>query len=905
MTFNRILLLSIFAILLLAPIVSAVDVWEYSNAKGQVCFNVSATQTMRGSSSYPFYGVLNISLAHNASFFNGNLLAYHQGSGATLDIFNFANSTTEDYFFLPAKETITGGASDRYCIYVGGTAANDIVDIAPYGMAFDTSLSHLTMVNTTPSTATWSGSYVTLNATGSGRAGFMSASASTTPSELIMFGKFRAINNTGTGGMVSGGNAMTVASYLTYSSGIGLRSGADMRGNWYFNNSYLNPFNDSFNIYSQQVDSATPYHSNATMYTTSMVVLNKTNTIGSNYLAPGVPRYTYFPYVQATEMQFDWAIAGYYPHNEVLAVTDIVYDSVDPNITFTSPSWDFEYDASDLAQITVFYSNNFDQCNLTLNGVVVDTYAPTISTSHSTDIDMATAVNGDNLIMANCSLAGVETHKYLNIRRSGSAGSQLFVQAFGATPGDMGCPAATVLELAKCSEAYNLTTIENFGLVVCSNLNMSEDYSCLETYNINTSINKTGWQFFVRPDTFRYPGNEFADSPFEHIGANFIYGASVDVGVEIISANNTGTGNPMFVFIPAQDRDRDCGIFYQSATAGCSWGRGFTLNNGSVLVSDRDNNWFTSGGVGIEPFQLNISQQVVVTPLFPIIEPVQDVFHEGIWSRLNCYVANNTYEIRAKNTVIQDFSLYVVSNTTIDNLTATSFQYYKSIPLPGVNQIILYGSNGEKLCQYAGGTNLFLPFNLPSIMIPAGFNIIVWAVMLFMTILTSMVPFAVIILILFNDVYHILNISQIATIALLSMLFGFVNNAYNMERGIKHLLIILGVTTAFLAVVSPYATTAGISVSGFDDTITAFNGLRTANDIGSFIFGIPTFIINLFILLLLLPVTFMNFILGMLYYISPDLWTVANSVAPYLTVGIVLYFYLKAYEVLSNKFRAV
>jgi hypothetical protein len=911
---------TLFILALLIALVSAVPIFApYHDTIGQVCFNISPSVTMTGSNASIWYGIMNVSLPQNTTFWNGSLMAYHPGTGTDVNVFNFANSTTDEYFILPTVTTITAGTKDVYCIYVNGTSKNDLATIAPYGLGFDTSFS-VTKIDIFSSTvnysATWNNGTVTINT--SGRTGVRyNSSSGLAATDIIMFSKFRLPITTGTGGILF--NPITnlnIPYFGTVGDGVGLYNSSVLRSHWYSNitGEYIYPYNSSWFIYSHRVDGLTPYYENTTMFDENMSFINKTTGVDT-LLSGFTQRSAYLAYVENSSVEYDWSVAGFYPHNQTLTVSDTYYDMQDGDIHFISPTWGSSWSIEDFVSVSMHFDKAYDTCNLSIHDDVQHTFVPGAGDTVTEDIDMGAGVDGGNWLTVNCSLGGILSHRYHYIQRAGSASSAIFETAFGLIPSEMGCNTTEQIQLQKCYEGYNLSEIEDFAAVVCEGINTAVSFSCLHTYGIH-NVTKNGYTIFYRPEEYLYPG--YSPAPpghaainVQHVGADFIYGATLEPGFELLPANATGTDHPMFVFIPAQDKGRDCGIYYSSSTLGCSWGYGFVLNQGTIILSDRNNDWFTAAGMGVEPYNINYSQQVPAVTVYPIIKSVEDVFPDGIFTRLNCYVdgfgGNSTnYEIKVKNTLLQNYTLLVTSNTTVlYNDTTQSFQYYKTIPMAGVTNITLYVDD-RKICQYGGETNLFLPFVMPTVaLIPAGFNVIVMAMMIFMTVLTSIVPFAVILVIIWNDIYHVLNISQVALICILSMLFGFVNSSFNMERGIKHMLIILGITTAYLAAVSPYAGNAGIELNGFDDTINAFNDLRASNDIGTFVFGIPQFVINLFILLLLLPVTFVNFILAMLYYISPVLWTAAQRISWFITVGIVIYFYLKAYEVLSNRFRPV
>ena len=871
-------LLILLAVAVFVSLVSAA--WDDGTATAQVCFNATGTGTIYAKTAGSLWTVFDVAIPNTGGFFNGNL--YANGFG----FFHYSDNASDAFVALPA---LTSDASQRYCIYSGGQDNEGLNGNVAYAY-YDTAQDSWT---TSSGSVTYGANMVLASSAPTASTSYLSVTSGYTYPNVYMKARINTTFAAGAGStnyFDTGYSASTTTctGCLTFYKNNTWKIGGD-------GNVYKDSGNSLWRI-AQIASTASTV--NDAVYDDNMSLL------GSHSGAVYASRRYLFASAYNGTTNLDWLFAGrvtdttYNP-----GVSDIVFDFQNTNITINSPSWGSVWTIQDNAPVSVTFGQGYDQCNATLNGAVIDTWTPSAGETDTSNIDMFNAISGANELNVSCVNGGIESHRYGMFVRTGSSAQSVFITAFGELPSDMGCGASQISELDKCFEGYNVQQGINFSAVVCTNINMSLDYSCLSAGNAT----KNGYTFFYRPGTYQYPGVNAAALNIEHVGANFVYyGSAFEPDIELISQNYTQNGHGMFVYIPAQTKDRDCDIYYQSNTTGCSWGSGFVLNQGTVVLSDRHNGWYTAGSAGIEPYQINFSQETPPTTVYPIIQHAGDVFASGIYQRLNCFAQNNSFIIRIQNTVAQNYTIYIVGNGTPDvNQTTQSYSYSRDVDLTGVSQVIMYDTTGKAICQYAGGNNLFLPFQMPAVMLPAPFEIITWAMMIFMTVLTSIVPFAAILLILWNDVYHILNISQVSLICILSILFGFVNSSFNAERGIKHMLIILAIATAYLAAISTYASMEGISLVGFDSTINSFNALRGANDIGTFILGIPGFIIKLFMMILLLPVTFVNFVLGMLYLISIPLWTAAQSVAPFITVGFVLYFYLKAYEVLSNRFRPV
>jgi hypothetical protein len=634
--------------------------------------------------------------------------------------------------------------------------------------------------------------------------------------------------------------------------------------------------------------------------TFSQLALVNFNDTGANF---GSIKYQSIAYVRNASAQFDWAFnqRGYTGIPQDWASSNVTYDFIDPNIVFLSPQWQGIFGSNDPVLLSVQYQQGYDNCSLTVNGNSVANYTGLAPFQITNDnVKNAFIIVGDNEIKASCRLGGVESHRFWYFTRAAASAENLFESAFNFNI-TSSCPAGTQVNLAVCTEAYNLNVYYNFSAVICPGLNVTGDFSCLSGAGI-ANTTKNGFVIFYTPSSSSYANG----SDLEHIGAVFNYqGQPLNPGLELVNQTT-------FVYIPAQTKDRDCDIFHLSNTTGCSWGNGFILNNGSILVSDKQNNWFITGGTGLPIFNINYSQTVINAQVQYISNnTASGPFDVGMYERVNCGVQNGSYVVNIRNTLSQTFRVVVLDNVSFSNFTTSTPLLFQSIPLAGVSFISI-SSGGQVLCQFGGQTTLFIPdFGLTQLLTIAAFPILIDVLILFMGILGTILPFSLFALVIFNDAYHVLGITDMALVIVLAALGGVINNVTSLDRGIKHLILVFAIATVYLIALGRYDVNGSFTndITGATDLFNSFRTLASGNqDPVSFVLNTGLFIGALFKLVLFLPASFVNLLFHALMLISPVLATAASPIIgpnSILMLGLMLYFYIKAYEVLANRFRSV
>jgi hypothetical protein len=524
------------------------------------------------------------------------------------------------------------------------------------------------------------------------------------------------------------------------------------------------------------------------------------------------------------------------------------------------------------------------------------------------------SVSGENTLNVSCYKDGNESHRYWYFVKSGSQADNKFSCAFGNILSSYGCPSATELELSsKCTECYDTAYPYNFSAVVCPYLTLSKDYSCLSSLSNVTKKNNQNenYTIFFLPHTWGYPAqNGNASADMQHIGALFYFGSSpVNTGIELFNATQ-------FIYIPAQNRSRDCSVYYKSASLTtlqyCSYFGGFILNDRPVFIADRSNNWFVAAGQGIVYFNENYSNSTIPISVMTV-EPYltgTEIFPNGIYTRSNCYIQNNQWYIAdLENTQEKLFTVEAIYNDTTSNYNynITSQALFENISVYNISYIRISDDEGE-VCYYDGTTTLFLPFHISAIELDA-FSILTKVLFLFMVIISCFIPFGLLGAIIINDVYQIVDIPNMCRIIAFAAIAGLTINSFSFDRGVKHLFIILAIGVAYISALNEIEATVGTDFGAITDLLTSAGNLTTCegttNCLWQFVSNTPAFIIQLFIFVLTLPVTVMELLLKLIAFISP---AIATGIRPFVVIimyAAVIYFYLKAYEVLANKFKGV
>lgn len=863
----------------------AAAVWYGGSADAGVCFNLTAGEAMSGSNTNAWYDVAEVAFEKNGTFWNNGLSGYYEATSEQFHVFRYAENSSHVFIMFPVIENLASGANGTYCIYSGGSSLENIREVAPLGVAFDDSITHLTRYNY--SECDYSMTDGILNITDLTDACGLRYSTTSMNVNGTLVTAFRQVTSPGSG--IYSGIFVNDGYWLTGSGfGIGIR-GSNFSAGWY---------NDATPGTLQASDTdwhiaRLPYYYGATttgrIYNMSMSQTSSATT--TNAADYGNPRYTYLAYVLNSNALFNWSIS-FGRVDTKPSVNNIVYDAMDPNITILAPESGQSFSDRTTVTINVYYGKSYDNCTVYINDAEIDYYEGISSGSTIVSIVGSNETGyGTNYVNVSCYDTS-ESHAYTDFIKIGSAAPSLFFSAFGIDITSL-CSGPVLAELSDCFEYYRLTQYYNFSAVACRNLDPALNYSCIGRDNFT----KNGFTLFYEPDYWSYASSGVN---IQHTGAWFYYNGvpitdmNTSVSIELINSTK-------FFYGPAQTRERDCGIYY-SSTSYCSYWGGFIINTQPVIISDNSNNWYIAGGNLIVGYNENYSQQVAPVSVLKLVETSGIINNQSIITRSSCEVKNGTLQVNVVNTLPVLYTVTVNGDTSY-SYSVTNYELSTSIPLSGVSNATIY-SNDQIACAWGSTESLWLPFNFT--WLSDGFSgVMVVVFMLFMVILSAIIPYAFLFIFIFNDMYHILSIIHIAALGVFCVIIGLVNSSFNIDRGIKHLLVYMAIFVAFLASVSTYQTELGIDLDTYTGLLDAFYLISQPTTLFDVAVGVFTIIVSIFVLILTLPVHVSFLILQLLGLISPVIAAQAATYSIILTVGIYIALFLKGYEVVRNTFLKV
>lgn len=858
----------------------AFTAWEFPNAEYQYCFNLSSDGNMLGRNQHSFYTSALVDIPNNNSLLNGDMFIYSNATQYHIRLIR--NDSENATIMFPIANNIASGDKVEYCIYGGEANMNTIRYIVPYSLS-PSYYPYSTFLPALYSNCIVSvqGNY--LNVTSSGICG-MNVYSSGTWGNTRIFTKMIPISGspgTGTSSLECSGayyiKAMTATSYgsaVYYrqdTGNIGSIPEACYPTPSFGTSSFQRIYYDE--NYSITSTSSADSQTGATYYFNPIIYMGG---VGS-----ALYEYATLSYISEIGQNF--------------TAEDIFYDTISTNITINSPTINATYQMADTVLVSTTYNNDFDNCSVYLDGTqLINFTSISIGQAYSGFILEQDRTFGENEIMVSCYKDNNEEHKYVYINNVGANPEELFNEAFGISVGSL-CSSAILDELTGCTESYRINNPISFGAVVCPEINGSMDFSC----TARGYYTKNNYTIFY-PITYNYSGQGgINETKVEHIGALFYYNnLKIDTGIEIHNSSK-------FIYIPAQNRPRDCGVEYNPNW--CSYWEGFIVNTKTIYISNRENLWFAAGGPGYTSYTQNLSQAVIDVNVVPV-SGLGNISDTGFYTRISCLNYNGTYQINIRSTIQRLYSLTVSTpNLTISTTVNASTLVY-NIPITSNSSYILVSGDGEQLCQYGDGSvadqGLFVPFRFP---FADGFGkFFIYIIMLFAVVVSVLIPYGLFGVVIINDIYGILDITQMAFLAVFVVIGAFVNNVNLKEKGLRHLVVILAIVLGYLATLqTPYLEQTGLDVASYTNLLLSAKNLMHSNGLVSFTIGLANFIIQLFMLIIFLPIYLTDILFFLINMISPTLATGLSTFKNYLAVGGMIYFYLKAYEVLSNRFKVV
>jgi len=874
-------------------------VWYGGDSEAEVCINFTVSgDDIDGSQTNTWHDVVLLNLTKNKTFWDASKFhAVHMSSMHDVSLFKYAEDSSNVYIVLEPYTDISDGDSDVYCIYSGGTTnTNDIAGVAPLGEDFDDNSYDNTKFNiytfNIPAYSINNG-ILTIDATPGtntvwglrGTSGFDSG----TYDDIFFLAQIK-LNNTEAGGAFGVWSGYYTSLSLPYSNGYG---GGVQSGNY-----SQGFFQDSHDFYAPTTDwviiKSSFEQQGANVKNTSIYNSNYSYIDGDNRVDVETQmgyKYTRFiAYAKDAKGYMNWSLAAD-RFGGVITENSENYTFLDGNISILSPEYGNSFTDQTTITVNIKYLKDFDNCTVYVNSVQADYYTGIGSGNIGiTILDFNESSYGQNNVDVICYSGGNESSAATMFIKIGADAPTLFIKAFGIDITET-CSGATLIELNKCIEYYKLTQYYNFSAVVCENINLTANYSCLGTTG---NFTKGGYTIFYKPSYWEYAS---ASVNIEHTGAWFYYNG-VPITNEYRSVSMELINSTHFIYGPAQNKERDCGIYYLNNNF-CSYWGGFIINTQPVVISDVRNNWYIAGGNLIIGYNQNYSQQVAPVSVLKLVETTDVFNNQSIITRSSCEQKNNTLYVNVVNTLPVVYTVNVSGNTSYAFQT-TNYQLITSIPLAGVDAVAVY-SNEYNVCTWGSGSSMWLPFNFA--WLGDGFsNVLIYIFMLFMVVLSAIIPYAFIFIFIFNDMYQILGILHIASLGVLCFIISLVNSSFSIDRGLKHLFIYMAIFIAFLSSISSYQTELGINLDAYTTLLDGYYNIAQPENLFDVAVGVYTIMVSLFLLLFTLPIHIWNLIAGSIAIISPDIGSVLSTYSIVVVIGIYLAIFLKGYEVVRNTF---
>lgn len=496
--------------------------------------------------------------------------------------------------------------------------------------------------------------------------------------------------------------------------------------------------------------------------------------------------------------------------------------------------------------------------------------------------------------------------------------------------------------MAPAGTATTISVLTTNGTIECvngcniTNVNATFDRISNATHNINVSITTrynitslSGGPYSMTIDHYNFTGyNEFtnatnsfnnlattiADAPYQtYLSINTNPGTTINQSIVRsdfngsvqrlgrVNTTNTFRANlyyqtsvitPQITYFSNADAYGD---YYNSTDL-----TAYLRNNTNAYVFDRTTQqWYLVPAVQVGSFSNILLISVVLVPG----SASGNVSRPYIPNYLTCRQQGDQYIINASWPTSVSNLLVFQNNTVVNSTANSSATFFASINAtlyPNIN----YSVNGNTTCARTNATG-FLPL--------AGFNTATlgagrYVVEIFMLVsigISVVQPFALIFPVGLNDMFGIVTPLQMGLVCALVITISIIINGFERVNTVKGIVVY---TLLLCGIMTQVYLNAGIDSTPIQDVSADFAAITTNDPTlspWSFLANSFGFIISMFLLLLSLPAIAINSVLGpTCQYIAP-MCGPAVSIGLMVILGLVAWFWLKSYEVETNRFRDV
>jgi hypothetical protein len=363
---------------------------------------------------------------------------------------------------------------------------------------------------------------------------------------------------------------------------------------------------------------------------------------------------------------------------------------------------------------------------------------------------------------------------------------------------------------------------------------------------------------------------------------------------------------PQITYIPSVDA---FGYFYNASDSVA-----YLQNNSANYVLDAASGlWYSVLPFVCSDYNTIYAQSAYLYPyassnnVFPPMYVVQ-----------NCYVdssGNYTWTIKGTSSALFNFTKYYLNSSNdsvLDSSTFTGITYTGTTNLTDAVNLSI-SSAGYNVCSWQNGTNIL--FSAPSFIAGDALTKVIGAfIMIVMLGITVVFPFAGVGVLFMNDIFSYFTQVQAFGLAVSAVGLSFLVNSVS-EKSIKNVGFYVAIG---LAVFVYYSSTAGPEVQQscipvfmnangvlLKDSLTSMSTALTTANLGQFIVAAPSLLLSLFGLVIDLTSYIWAGIYSPIKCINYNLGNAVEGMGLVISLGVAMWVIVKAYEVISNRFRNI
>ncbi|VVB58309.1 Uncharacterised protein [Candidatus Anstonella stagnisolia] len=525
--------------------------------------------------------------------------------------------------------------------------------------------------------------------------------------------------------------------------------------------------------------------------------------------------------------------------------------------------------------------------NVTVNGVSSVIYAYTHATGGGASTKVVNvagnlSISAYNATHYNLSVSGLSQQNDNNgpLTNATLAGSALV---------PIGTPITLTVQKATYSTGCNPYSQLNFTT-------MGAGGSTETTPEANVSGGGFYYSDFAQPGGYTY----YVRSGFTGSTINRVSPATAAYAKLFLFYAGTTLLTPQITYFPVSDA---FGNFYNLSN-----GAAFVKNNTDTYVFDKQSQlWYLCPAYAATTFTNTYSTACVVLNEGGI----QNLNMNIIYLINNCFQSGGNFFWSIKAPTSQSYlSEQILTNGSVVTGSFSGTSVSGNASLVNTANFTIRNLNYGYVCAWTNSTSVFFNGANP-IMQANNLTKMGSQIMFFFFVGSSAaVPYASVAMFLFNDIFQVVSVPDMFILFVFSAVVGIVYSYQVLgDKTLKSVGMYVAIALAMLSLIAARGAAAGLTgfpdFSGLQNSI---GGLQTSvNSANLFGFAVSAvaFIVNFFVFILALPLIISGYLFGSLQMISWDLYNAVSVFQPIFAFGMYLWVAIKAYEVISNRFRPI